>query len=51
MEDGETVFDDGSAQVRNVRDPGPPTAKEHQEHVATHRPYKIMVEVLCDGTA
>ena len=40
MEDGETGFDDGSAQVRNVRDPGHPTAKEHQEHMTTHRPYR-----------
>ena len=28
MEDGETGFDDGSAQVRNIRDPRQPTAKE-----------------------
>ena len=27
MEDGEMGFDDGSAQVRNIRDPGQPTAK------------------------
>ena len=40
MEDGETGFDDGSAQVRNVRDPGRPTAKEHQERMTTHRPYR-----------
>ena len=43
MEDGETEFDDGSAQVRNnrdVRDPGQPTVKEHQEHMTTHRPYR-----------
>ena len=40
MEDGETGFDDGSAQVRNIRDPGRPTAKEHQEHMTTHRPYR-----------
>ena len=33
-------FDDGSAQVRNIRDPGQPTAKEHQEHMTTHRPYR-----------
>ena len=38
MEDGEMGSDDGSAQVRNVRDPGQPTAKEHQEHMTTHRP-------------
>ena len=35
MEDGEMGFDDGSAQ-----DPGQPTAKEHQEHMTTHRPYR-----------
>ena len=35
MEDGEVGFDDGSAQVRNVRGPGQPTAKEHQEHPHT----------------
>ena len=38
MEDGEMGFNDGSAQVRNIRDPGQPTAKEHQEHMTTHRP-------------
>ena len=40
MEDGETGFGDGSAQVRNIRDPGQPTAKEHQEHMTTHRPHR-----------
>ena len=40
MEDGEMGVDDGSAQVRNIRDPGQPTAKEHQEHMAAHRPYR-----------
>ena len=40
MEDGEMGFDDGSAQVRNIRDSGQPTAKEHQEHMTTHRPYR-----------
>ena len=39
-EDGEMGFDDGSAQVRNIRDPGEPTVKENQEHMATHRPYR-----------
>ena len=39
MEDGETGFDDGRAQVWNNRDPGQPTAQEHQEHMTTHRPY------------
>ena len=40
MEYGEMGFDDWSAQVRNIRDPGRPTAKEHQEHMTTHRPYR-----------
>ena len=40
MEDEDTGFDDGSAHVRNIRDPGQPTAKEHQEHMTTHRPYR-----------
>ena len=40
MEDGEVGFDDGSAQVRNIRDPRQPTAKEHQEHMTTHRPHR-----------
>ena len=40
MEDGEVGFDDGSAQVRNIRDPGQPPVKEHQEHMTTHRPYR-----------
>ena len=26
--------------MRNIRDPGQPTAKEHQEHMTTHRPYR-----------
>ena len=38
VEDGEMGFDDGSAQVRNIRDPGLPTAKEYQVHMTTHRP-------------
>ena len=40
MEDGEMGFDDGSAQLRNILKAGQPTAKEHQEHMATHRPYR-----------
>ena len=40
MEDGEMGFDDGSVQVRNIRDQGQPTVKEHQEHMTTHRPYR-----------
>ena len=39
-DDGEIGFDDGSAQVRNVRDPGQPTVNEHQEHMTTHRPHR-----------
>ena len=39
-EDGEVGFDDGSAQVRNIRGPGQPIVKEHQEHMFTHRPYR-----------
>ena len=31
MEDGELGFDDGSAQVRSIRDPGQPTAHEHSK--------------------
>ena len=40
MEDGEMGFDDWSVQVRNIRDPGQPTVKEHQEHMTTCRPYR-----------
>ena len=40
MGDEETGFDDGSAQVRNIRDPGQLTVKEHQEHMTTHRSYR-----------
>ena len=32
-------FHDGSAQARNIRDPGQPTAHEYQERMTTHRPY------------
>ena len=49
MEDGETGFDDGSAHVRNIRDPGQPTAREHREHMTTSTT-QIMVQVLCGGT-
>ena len=35
-----------SVQVRNIRDPGQPTVKEHQEHMTV----QIMVQLLCDGT-
>ena len=49
MEDGEVGFDDGSAQVKSIRDPGQPSAKEHQEHLTTHRPLQIIMQILCDG--
>ena len=49
MEDGETGFDDGSAQVRNIRDPGQPTVKEHQEHMTTHRPYSSLCKFCVMG--
>ena len=48
-EGGEMGFDEGSAQVRNIRDPGQPTVKEHQEHMTTST-VQIMVQVLRDGT-
>ena len=35
-----TRFDDGSAQVRNIRDPGQSTESEQQEHMTTHRPHR-----------
>ena len=37
IEDGETAFDDGSARVRHIRDPGQPTESEHHEHMTTHK--------------
>ena len=40
MEDGETGFRDGSAQVRNIRYPGQPTVHEHLEHMTTHRAHR-----------
>ena len=40
MEDGETGFDDGSAAVRTICDPGQPTERERREHMNTHRPYR-----------
>ena len=49
MEDGEMGFNDGSAQVRNIRDSGQPTAKEHQEHMTTHRPYRSWCEYCVMG--
>ena len=33
-------FDDGSAQVRNIRHSEQRTEKEYQEHMTTHRPYR-----------
>ena len=49
MEDGETGFDDWSAQVRNIRDRGQPTVKEHQEHKTTHRPCRSRCEFCVMG--
>ena len=53
MEDGETGFDNGSAQVSNVsniRDPGQPTANKPRENTTTHPPYgswrKFCVDVV-----
>ena len=42
-------MEDGEMEVRNIRDPGQPTAKEHQEHVTTQSTVQIMVQILCDG--
>ena len=39
MEDGEM----------NIRDPGQPTAKELQEHMATHRPYRSWCKFFVMG--
>ena len=49
MEVEETGLDDGSAQARNIRDPGQPTVKEHQEHVTTHRPYRSWCQLCVIG--
>lgn len=49
MKDGEMGFDDGSAQVRNIRDPGQPTAQEHLEHMTTHRPYRSWCKFCVTG--
>ena len=47
-----TGFDDGIAQVRNIRDPDQPTAHEHQEHMTTHRPYSSWCKFfLCRSDA
>ena len=51
MEDGEVGFDDGSVQVRNIRDPGQQSAKEHQEHMTTHRPYRSWCKFCVMGRA
>ena len=48
-EDGEMGFDDGSAQARNNRDPGQPTAHEHQEHMTPHRPYRLWCDFCVMG--
>ena len=49
MEDGETGYDDGSVQVRNIRDPGQPTVKAHQEHMTTHRPHSSWCQFCVVG--
>ena len=51
MENGETGFEKGSAQVRNIRGPGQPTTHEHREHM-THFDHTDngAVQALCDGT-
>ena len=36
MEDGVTGYVEGSAQVRNARDPGQPTHSEHRESIRKH---------------
>ena len=50
MEDGEMGFDDGSAQVRNIRDPGQPANRQGtpgaHDHTST---LQMMVQILCDG--
>ena len=50
MEDGEVGFDDGSVQVRNIRDPGQPVCQGTpgaHDHAST---VQTMVQILCDGT-
>ena len=49
MEDEETRFANGSAQVRNIRDPGQPTANENKEHITTHRPYRSWCKFSVTG--
>ena len=49
MEDGEIGFDEGSARVRNIRDPGQPTANEYKEHMTTHRPYRSSCKFCVTG--
>ena len=44
-----TRFDDGSAPVRNIRDPGQPTESERDEGHEHTSTLQLMV-VLCDGT-
>ena len=39
-EDGKTGFDDESAVVRNICDPGQPTESEPREHMNTHQPHR-----------
>ena len=49
MEDEETGFDDGSAAVRNICDPGQQTESEHREHMTTHRPYRSWCKICVMG--
>ena len=49
IEDAETGFDDGSAQVRNIRDPSQPTANEHQEHMTTQRLHRTWCKLCVMG--
>ena len=37
LEDGETGFDDGSARVRNIRDPGQLAERKQRAHEHTHQ--------------
>ena len=49
VEDGETGFDDRSAQVRNIRDPGQLTASEHTQHMTTDRRFRSWREFCVMG--
>ena len=37
--------------MRNIRDPGQQSAKEHQEHMTTHRPYRSWCKFCVMGRA